>query len=80
MMFLRHGDAATYHVGWSDAAQRLPGAHNLLLWQAMLQLRQAGVRRIDLGGVNTGRSAGVARFKIGTGGDVEVLAGTYLAL
>jgi hypothetical protein len=80
MMFLRHGDAATYHVGWSDATQRLPGAHNLLLWQAMLQLRQAGVRRIDLGGVNTGRSAGVARFKIGTGGDVVVLAGTYLAL
>ncbi len=80
MMFLRHGDAATYHVGWSDAAQRLPGAHNLLLWQAMLQLRQAGVRRIDLGGVNTGRSAGVARFKIGSGGDVVVLAGTYLAL
>jgi hypothetical protein len=80
MMFLRHGDAATYHVGWSDAAQRLPGAHNLLLWQAMLQLRQAGVRRIDLGGVNTGRSAGVARFKIGSGGEVVVLAGTYLAL
>ena len=72
MMFLRHGDAATYHVGWSDAAQRLPGAHNLLLWQAMLQLRQAGVRRIDLGGVNTGRSAGVARFKIGKIGRAHV--------
>lgn len=80
MMFLRHGDAATYHVGWSDARQRLPGAHNLILWNAMVQLRSAGVRRIDLGGVNTARSAGVARFKIGTGGEVVLMAGTYLAL
>ena len=80
MMFLRHGDTATYHVGWSDPEQRLPGAHNLLLWNAMMQLRTAGVRSIDLGGVNTARSAGVARFKIGTGGEVVVLAGTYLAL
>lgn len=80
MMFLRHGDAATYHVGWSDPLRRLPGAHNLLLWNAMTQLRATGVRRIDLGGVNTARSAGVARFKIGTGGEVIVFAGTYLAL
>ena len=80
MMFLRHGSVATYQVGWSDPLKRLPGAHNLLLWNAMLQLRQSGIRRMDLGGVNTGRSAGVARFKIGTGGKVVVLAGTYLAL
>lgn len=80
MMFLRHGDAATYHVGWSDEKQRLPGVHNLLLWHAITGLRAAGVRRLDLGGVNTARSAGVARFKIGTGGEVVVLAGTYLAL
>jgi len=31
-----------------------------------------------LGGVNTQRSAGIARFKIGTGGEVVSLSGTYL--
>jgi hypothetical protein len=46
---------------------------------AVLELRQRGLKRLDLGGVNTTRSAGLARFKIGTGGQVLRLAGTYLA-
>ena len=80
MMFLLHGDAATYHIGWSDDAGRKLSAHNLLLWQAMLALKANGVRRLDLGGVNTGRSAGIARFKIGSGGQVVTLAGTCVRL
>ena len=79
MMFLIHGQAATYQVGWASDAGRDLNAHNLLLWQAMLELRSRGVKRLDLGGVNTVRSAGLARFKIGTGGQVLTLAGTYLA-
>lgn len=79
MMFLIHGRAATYQVGWASDAGRDLNAHNLLLWQAMLELRSRGVKRLDLGGVNTVRSAGLARFKIGTGGQVLTLAGTYLA-
>jgi len=78
MMFLIHGEAATYQVGWMDEAGRELGAHNLLLWQAMLALRERGVRRLDLGGVDTVRSGGIARFKIGTGGEVLTLAGTFL--
>ena len=77
MLFLRHGHAATYQIGWSNDQGRQLNAHNLLTWQAIEALRQAGVRRLDLGGVNTARSAGLARFKIGTGGEVRVLAGTY---
>ena len=79
MMFLIHGEAATYQIGWSNEQGRDLNAHNLLLWQAMLELKVRGVRRLDLGGVNTVRSAGLARFKIGTGGQVLELAGTYLA-
>jgi lipid II:glycine glycyltransferase (peptidoglycan interpeptide bridge formation enzyme) len=79
MMFLIHGQAATYQVGWSNDQGRDLNAHNLLLWQAMTELSARGVRVLDLGGVNTGRSAGLARFKIGTGGQVHQLAGTFLA-
>ena len=79
MMFLIHGQAATYQVGWSSPQGRDLNAHNLLLWQAMSELKARGVRRLDLGGINTTRSAGLARFKLGTGGQVQVLAGTYLA-
>jgi len=78
MMFLLHGQSATYQLGWSSEPGRQLNAHNLLLWQAIEALQQRGIRRLDLGGVNTARSAGIARFKIGTGGAVHQLAGTYL--
>ena len=79
MMFLIHGQAATYQVGWSNEQGRDLNAHNLLLWRAVTELSARGVRVLDLGGVNTARSAGLARFKLGTGGRVHRLAGTYLA-
>lgn len=78
MMFLVHGEAATYQIGWVGEAGRELGAHNLLLWHAMLELRGRGVRTLDLGGVDTARGAGLARFKLGTGGEVVTLAGSYL--
>jgi lipid II:glycine glycyltransferase (peptidoglycan interpeptide bridge formation enzyme) len=78
MMFLLHGRAATYQVGWSNEQGRQLNAHNLLLWQAIEALQLRGIQQLDLGGVNTARSAGIARFKIGTGGEVRQLAGTYL--
>jgi len=78
MLFLVHGEAATYQIGWVGEGGRELGAHNLLLWQAMLALKDRGVRRLDLGGVDTARGAGLARFKIATGGEVLTLAGTYL--
>jgi hypothetical protein len=77
MMFLVHGTAATYQVGWVGDAGRELGAHNLLLWHGILALRERGVRSLDLGGVDTARGAGLARFKIGSGGDVVTFGGTY---
>ena len=78
MMFLIHGEAATYQVGWTSDAGRDLHAHNLMLWRAIEELRERGVRSLDLGGVNTQRSAGIARFKMATGGVVKQLAGSYL--
>jgi hypothetical protein len=78
MLFLIHGEAATYQVGWVGDAGRDLGAHNLLLWQGLQMLKAQGIRMLDLGGVDTARGAGIARFKIGSGGEVLMLAGTYL--
>ena len=78
MMFLIHGEAATYQVGWSGDMGREHHAHNLILWHALQELRERGVRQLDLGGVNTTRSAGIARFKMGTGGQVLTCAGTFI--
>jgi hypothetical protein len=78
MMFLIHGEAATYQVGWTSDAGRDLHAHNLILWKGIEALRERGIRKLDLGGVNTTRSAGIARFKMSTGGDVLTCAGTFI--
>ncbi len=78
MLFLIHGTAATYHVGWSNDAGRDANAHNLLLWRAFHELRERGVRQLDLGGINTRSLPGISRFKIGAGGQVLTYAGTYV--
>lgn len=78
MLFLLHGARATYHIGWSNEDGRANAAHNLLLWTAMLELKARGVRVLDLGGVNTQSGAGIARFKLGTGGRVLQRAGAYV--
>ena len=76
-LFLVHGRTATYHLGWTGPAGRQSHAHNLLLWRAFLALQARGVEVLDLGGVETIREPGIARFKIGTGGRVCTLVGSY---
>ncbi len=78
MLCLIHGHSATYHIGWSNAKGKEYNAHNLLLWEMICLLKKHGIRWFDLGGVNTEHdSAGIARFKIGTGGKVIQLTGSY---
>ncbi len=78
VMMLRHGRAATYFIGWNGPQGRRVHAHNLLLWQALLALKAQGVECLDLGGIDGIDMPGVARFKLGLGGRLFTLAGTYL--
>ena len=78
MLFLIHGDAATYQVGWANEQGRDLHAHNLVLWEAIQELKARGVRSLEVGGGNTQRRAGVARFEMRTGGRVVTFAGTYI--
>jgi len=78
MLFLIHGSRATYHVGWTSDAGRDNAAHNLILWSAMKELKARGMKVLDLGGVNTQSGAGIARFKLETGGAVLQRAGAYV--
>jgi hypothetical protein len=76
MLFLGHGRAATYQVGWSGPRGRETNAHHLLLWRAMLELKSRGRTRLDLGGL-TPKAEGVNRFKRGLGGEEVELAGVW---
>lgn len=77
-LFLRHGNTATYHIGWSGESGRRLSAQNLLLWRAIEELRSKGVARLDLGTIDTERAPGLARFKLGTGAIPRVLGGTWI--
>lgn len=73
-----HGASATYMAGWANGAGRHGNAHNLLLWRAITELRKTGTEWLDLGGVDTQSAPGIARFKLGLGGDLQTTTGTYL--
>ncbi len=80
MLFLRHGQVATYHLGWSDQVGRDTNAHYALMKSAAEYFRRKGVTRLDLGTVDTENAPGLARFKIGSGAQVRHLGGTWLRI
>ncbi len=78
ILILRHGNAASYSIGWSGPDGRTHRAHHLLLWRALREMQKSGVEWFDVGGLFANTAPGIARFKLGMGGEVFTLAGTYL--
>lgn len=78
ILVFRHGQSATYYIAWTGPEGRKRHANNLLLWHAVTELKSRGVRWFDLGGVDGLSMPGVSRFKLGMGGELYTLAGTYL--
>lgn len=72
-----HGQAATYLVGWNGAQGRTLKANQYLLWQAVEQLKQRGLRWFDLGGIDEDNTPGIAAFKSGMNGERYELVGEY---
>ena len=77
IMLVRHGKSATYMIGWNNEVGRQTNANALLLWKGLLALKNENVNCFDLGGVDTRSLPGIARFKLGMGGDIASLTGTY---
>ncbi|MCE8511125.1 GNAT family N-acetyltransferase [Ruegeria pomeroyi] len=77
LLILRHGTAASYHIGHSTPAGRAASAQTLLMWQAMTWLAAQGATRLDLGPVETEQTPGLTRFKLGTGARARPLGGTW---
>ena len=75
-LFVTHGQAATYLVGWTTPKGREVSAHNGLLWDAVARLKKEGIRTLDLGGL-TPEAPGLNRFKEGLGGQTYELAGEW---
>ena len=77
ILILCHGRSATYQIGWTSDRGRTCGAHNVLLWQALAQLKARGITTLDLGGMNDETAKGVKAFKEGLGGRTIRTAGLY---
>lgn len=78
MLFLRHGSAATYQIGWSSPEGRKLSAGPALMWRAMVELQSMGADKIDLGAADKHLAPGLAHFKRGTGADLRSLGGTWI--
>lgn len=77
MLFLSHGNTATYHIGHITEDGKDRAAHNLILWQAALHFKTQGVRTIDLGMLDP-RTPTLNRFKRRTGARQQQTGGTHL--
>jgi hypothetical protein len=75
MLFLTHGNRATYHIGHTTTDGRRTYAHNLLLWQATKALHRAGIVELDLGPKTT---AQIDRFKMRAGAQPVMTGGTWV--
>lgn len=77
-LFLIHGNSATYHIGWASKRARTVNAQNHVLYSGAVTLMERGIQWLDLGGLDTGPQAGIARFKLGMGAAPITLTGTYI--
>lgn len=77
-LFLLHGNSATYQIGWTSENGRTLNAQNQVLWQAMLLLKQQGIRFLDMGGMETSKMASLTRFKLGTGAVPITYCGSFM--
>jgi lipid II:glycine glycyltransferase (peptidoglycan interpeptide bridge formation enzyme) len=72
------GAHAENFLGWTNDTGRRVGAHNLLIWHAILEMKAAGSRVLDLGGFTTRDKYGA--YKRGLRGREYRLCGEWLAL
>jgi hypothetical protein len=72
------GIRAENFLGWTNDAGRRTGAHNLLLWNAVVEMKAAGSRALDLGGFTTSGKYGA--YKRGMKGREYRLTGEWVTI
>ena len=76
MLVFMHGRMATYQAGVTTAEGRAHCAHNLILWNIIRELKKRRIQQLDLGRADV--SPGLKRFKLGSGAQIQSLAGSYI--
>lgn len=76
--FILDGVHATYFGGVTLNQGRGVSAQHGVLMHAALHLQRLGYKTLNLGGVDTHKAPGLARFKLGMGSKIEPHSGTFL--
>ena len=76
-IFLWTADSSCYYLHGGSASLTKPGAMNLLIWKAMLYMKEQGVRYFDFVGARVttesgSKLEGIQRFKSRFGADMEI--------
>ena len=77
ILLFNHGSSATYQIGFTSDIGREKCAHHLLLWRAIIELKERDINDFDLGGINEETAKGVKLFKEGLGGKIYETLGLY---
>lgn len=78
ILVARHGNACTYLVGWNGDEGRKFHANNLLLWQAVLVMKNSGCLWFDIGGLDEVNTPGITKFKRGMNIEEYILVGEFI--
>ncbi len=73
-----HCNSATYFIGWSNDEGRKNNLNKLLLWNAILKLKEKGYHWFDLGGIDFINTPNIAEFKMGMGCRYFEFAGEFI--
>ena len=68
ILLFNHGSGSTYQIGYTSDIGRECNAHNLLLWGAVVELKERNINDFDLGGINGDSAKNIKKFKEGLGG------------
>ena len=80
ILILRHGTSCTYQIGWNNPNGRKVYANNLLLWNAVLEMKKRGCLWFDVGGIDKDNTPGIANFKYGLKGQEYKMVGEWISL
>jgi len=79
LVYIRHGDTATYLIGITSNQGKSLNINYVLLWQAILSAKRDGCKWFDIGGLNSTTPEGIRHFKKGLNSELYDLTGEWKA-
>ena len=77
ILIVRYGNSCIYQIGWNSQSGRSLYSNNLLLWNAILEMKKRGCLVLDVGGIDENHTPNITKFKRGLAGEEYTLVGEW---